>query len=355
MKELIDKNIGRKPFRRRSLLDFIREQVHSGVWGPGEKLPPRLWFEREFQASPCTVQDAFSILLEDGVLVAEGRRGTRVCDAPPHLTRYGMVLCRPENLYIRSLLLAAEELRRTEKRNIVSYVDLDLMVDQEDHRRLMHDLEHRTLAGLFFATVPHRLLGTPILTAPGLPRVMRGGDRPEPVSYPGIVPIDTATREDTASAALAEMAAAGVRSTALLLGGDGPVPKLVAHVRKELDRRGVSCPPELLHFCNPQSPSYVESIARLIFSDANRLRPEAIFIGDDNFLPYAIRGMVEAMGEAGARRIRIYSSANVPVPEPVDFPVRYFPMDTLALLRRAIAEIDRIRGGAATAASAAAI
>ena len=60
--------------------DEVRERVLSGSWKPGMLLPSRRAIAEEFNVNPITVQRALVPLLEDNLLVSDGR-GTFVSEA----------------------------------------------------------------------------------------------------------------------------------------------------------------------------------------------------------------------------------------------------------------------------------
>jgi DNA-binding transcriptional MocR family regulator len=61
----------------------IEEAIAAGKVGAGESLPPVRALAAELRVSPATVAAAYRLLRERGLLVADGRRGTRVRHAAP--------------------------------------------------------------------------------------------------------------------------------------------------------------------------------------------------------------------------------------------------------------------------------
>ena len=86
------------------ILREMRQRIVDGVYRPSDRLPTRAELVGEFATTPVTVQRVFDVLASDGFIVAQGRRGTFVCDRPPHLTHYGLVFPyrdRPERPWPR--------------------------------------------------------------------------------------------------------------------------------------------------------------------------------------------------------------------------------------------------------------
>jgi DNA-binding transcriptional MocR family regulator len=61
----------------------VEGAVTAGKLGGGELLPPVRSLATQLRVSPATVAAAYRLLRERGVLIADGRRGTRVRSAPP--------------------------------------------------------------------------------------------------------------------------------------------------------------------------------------------------------------------------------------------------------------------------------
>jgi DNA-binding transcriptional MocR family regulator len=66
----------------RDLARSIENAVHSGVLAPGESLPPIRQLASSAKLSPVTVAAAYRRLHSRGIVVGEGRRGTRVRPNP---------------------------------------------------------------------------------------------------------------------------------------------------------------------------------------------------------------------------------------------------------------------------------
>ena len=61
----------------------VEQAVSSGKMAAGTQLPPVRALAAQLQVSPATVAAAYRLLQDRGVVVADGRRGTRVSPAPP--------------------------------------------------------------------------------------------------------------------------------------------------------------------------------------------------------------------------------------------------------------------------------
>ena len=327
----------REPVKREELLQHVRSRVLSGEWAPGALIPPRAWFIRRFGVSSLTVQRAFEILQRDGVLVANGRKGTRVSAKPPHLGRYGLVLYgtpKLESLFCRTLVHAAEQLREQENCDIRFYFERSGWNLNPDYQALLEDIQDQNLAGVFFAAAPYRLRGTPVLDQPGLPRVgVMQTDFPDLQSC---LPLDTGSTR-LIDRALSFIAGRGTRNLAVLTTNAATEPAL--------DRYRLNCPPELYHVFSSGAPALCESVVRLIFSPYYTRQPEALFVGDDNLLPHVLHALETTLGPEAARNVLVVSHGNYPLEQHYDFPIHYFMIDVPELLRRGLGIIDDLRAG----------
>jgi DNA-binding transcriptional regulator YhcF (GntR family)/DNA-binding LacI/PurR family transcriptional regulator len=336
---------GRSPVKRDQIANYIREQVISGKWQPGQLIPSRLELEQMFETTPVTVQRAVKPLIEDGFLCAEGRRGTFVSETPPHLTRFALVfphdLQNPkgESAFFKTLAHAADILCRRDGLDIVPFYKLYGDLRCQEYLELVREVNAGKLAGIIFATNPFLLENTPVLDRPGIPRVafMAGA------VYPNVKAISV-HRAALREKALRHISACGKRRPCVILPKGHYVAGLSEHLIEFADSMGLSLRPEWIQFVDQGNPWTCENLARLLFSSNVKIRPDSIFIGDDNTIAPILKGLRIELAEE-ASELTICAHSNFPSEICYDLPVKRFGYNITELLRQAIDMVVRQRNG----------
>jgi hypothetical protein len=158
------------------VLESLRARILSGAYRVGSRLPTRAELVKRYATTAMTMQRVFDRLEHEGFVVSRGQRGTFVSDSPPHLSSFVMVFPsrdrpdRPRSLFLSALEAEATRRQRPGMRIAFSYGN-ETHQDVEAYRQLVDDVAEHRVAGLFFATNPHYLAGSPVLEMPGIPRV----------------------------------------------------------------------------------------------------------------------------------------------------------------------------------------
>lgn len=79
--ERVDPSSDRAVYRQ--IADHLRSKVEQGEYGPGERLPSESDLMREYDVSRVTARRALSVLVTDGLVLAEHGRGWFVRSRPP--------------------------------------------------------------------------------------------------------------------------------------------------------------------------------------------------------------------------------------------------------------------------------
>lgn len=67
------------------LTQRLRQRIATGEWEPGAMIPGRRALAMEYQAALTTVEKSVAMLIAEGLLRADDRRGTFISEAPPSL------------------------------------------------------------------------------------------------------------------------------------------------------------------------------------------------------------------------------------------------------------------------------
>lgn len=326
----------------------MRRRIREGLYGPGSRMPSHRELQRELGASSVTLQRAFDALSEQGYVEARGAQGTFVARLLPHRSTIAIVF--PDepgrggwNRYWSTARRVAEEWSEGDAR-FRTYCITAQRQDSAAHRRLCQDVAAGVLAGIVFVNTPFFLAGSPIFAA-DLPRVCIGGAAPDMAVY-GYSLVNM-VGGDIPARIVGRFAAAGRRRvaaiTALSMAGE-----LRAAYQPLLRKAGLETRPEwwLGLPVDPTNAASARTVAHLLVAGPERQRPDALLITDDNLVPHATAGVVDA-GLGGTGAIDIIAHANYPGPTLAALPCLRFGPDMTAQLRAAIGELAALAAGGA--------
>lgn len=324
------------------LRDWI---VHDRVQ-PGTALPKQSELATRFGVSGMTISRAMRELQDDGFVVAIRRAGSFVAQQPPHTHRYAFAFPMPEDTSRRNgflQALARESAALAERRGLTidCFYGLDGHTGRPSHRALVSDIERQRLAGILFATPPFLLRGTPILTAPGLPRAAVMSNLAEAAEI-GVraVCIDTTTFPHLALQRLHDR---GRRRVAILASS-----KTMAFWSGALKRLapqlGLQIEPYWLQGVNLDDPACARRCIHLLFNPNQTLRPDGLIVADDNLLKDASAGLLDA-GVAVPGDLSVIAHANFPWPQQSRVPVEHLGVDATEVLTRLL---DAVTSAAST-------
>lgn len=309
-------------------------------------MPSHRVLQEELGASSVTLQRAFDRLVEQGYVDPRGTQGTFVADLLPHHSTYAMVLPDdPErgtwNRFWSTAKRVAEEWHDSQSRFRV-YCTSGQRADSAGHRRLCQDLADGGLAGIIFIHVPFFLDGSPIF-ASSVPRVCIGGGSAREIALYGMSSV-TISDGDVPARIVRNFHAAGRRRFAALTALT--VCEEIKSVYQPLLRSlGMETRPEwwLGLPVEPTMALSARTVAQLLLSGPERQRPDCLLITDDNLVPHATAGVIDAGIEP--RTITIAAHANYPGPTMAAVPCQRFGPDMVDQVRAAIAEIAYLAAG----------
>ncbi len=335
--------MSRPPTRLDAIVDNLRGQILSGDYAPGDRLPTRIELQEHYAASSITVQRALDVLGEDGFVEARGRNGTFVATNPPHTSHYAVVFAQRlreggwNEFWTALHAQAMGEMWQSGQRRLTSYLGIDGHTDSEDYQRLVRDIASRRIAGIFFASAPHNLLDTPLLTA-DVPRAAIG--LPNDFAHVASVVLD----EDAFIAkALDHLKARGRKRIALLMfAGHGET--FLGKVRIALKARGMTTHDRWVHGCSAASSStrWLRGWAQLLMDRGQSERPDGLFISDDNLVEHSTGGLIAA-GVRVPQDMDVVAHCNFPYPTPSVISARRLGFDARQVLASAVDLLARAR------------
>ena len=329
-----------------AVIHALRRGIADGTWAPGSRLPTREELQQRFGVASVTLQRALDRLSADGFIAARGRQGTFVVDHPAAAVRYGLVLpalVAPAQVrFWTALAHEADALARAAApRRVDVYQDVDGRVDAPDHLRLVSDLRHDRLAGLVFAVNPFALARTPVITRPGVPRIA--------IMDGPIPPVAAAALDEAGFIAKAlDFFSARRRTRVAVLS----VPGLEGGFRKRLEgalaERWLETRPWWWHTLDHASAAGARALVHLLMHPGQDVRPDALFITDDNLVEPATAGLLAA-GVRVPEDVAVVAHCNFPWPTAAATPARRLGYDAREVLLRCLEWIDAQRRGTAVA------
>ncbi len=324
----------------------LRQDIVSGRLPPGTRLPNRAELARRYDASLVTMQAAVEYLIKEG-FVAVGARmhGSFVADKPPHLHHYKLLFPYDPSFrgeFWRVLREEARQMSDDTDREFSFFYGLGGHRDIESYQELVEDVRAERVAGLIFASGAAEFKGTPILDQPGIPRVAIAND----YELPGIPKLQV----DYASffgKALDSLLAHGRRRIAVLFGasqGDDASSPILGDFASCMAQRGLAINPLWTQFAEVWSSMSARRALHLMLNSGQRERPDGLILADDNFIPSATQGIVDA-GVRMPEDLSVVALANFPVGIEAAVPVNRIGFDAKAILATLAGLIDQLRDG----------
>jgi DNA-binding LacI/PurR family transcriptional regulator len=339
-----------RPARKRPEVErYIRGKIISGRWKPGRQLPTQIQLREQMGASNQTMLEAIERLAQDGFIRTDGRRGTFVCEHPPHLNRFALLFSSAlENRTLGTLYPAmANEAARLNALNdpttrVAPFFNINGHQDEPEYRRLMVEIERQSLAGLAFASAPHLSTKDERLWNGQLPRaalmsVPMYADTP-------IVNVDT---PGFGRRAAEYLLARGRRKLGLIV-PIHPFPEFRSGEAMEkplveaLLAGGMELPSWRIVAMPHMAVRSVAEVTRLLMRLEPAERPDALVVADDSHIP----GVVEGLTGTGGRKPLVIGHCNHPVTDEAPG-VTYLGYDVRTLVRHLIEQIRVQRNGGA--------
>jgi hypothetical protein len=319
------------------VLAVCRARITSGHWTPGKQISTKVDLCNEFNAAPGTIQRVLDQLTSEGFLRSKGRWGTVVRDHPPHLHRLGLVfeMSRSFSLWGDALYKSAVEFGKRRVGGIQCYFNCRQTPDGPSREllELQDDVMHGRLAGMISVANLHSLAGTSIVSKPGLAFVNIGR---KGTMIDGIAP-SAIDFNPPAPMAMRFFAERGLKRLALVLTVNQTLE--AEAILASAQTYGLKTQPYLTHFVPTNEPHSAQRYMELTMRLPKAIRPDAIYIGDDNLAGLALRGIAEA-GLGPRERFDVIAHVNFPSVEASPLPVVRLGFDAQTVLTTALNVID---------------
>lgn len=332
--------VRRKPaVKSDRIVSRLRQDIVSGTFELGARLPIRPEMERRFDVSTNTLQRALDQLGQEGFIVARGNRGTFVTTDPPFLKRYGLVVRGQTGVAPYSTLLFQEALRLKQQSSVdlSIYQNVGASTDTEGYRTLAADLRAQRLAGLILE-VPWVVAETPLAQLwqnAGVPVIGLGGEPKTPDML--ILHNDG---DQLIARVLDRFVALGRRRVAVL--ADDFTAATTRQLTEAIRQRGLVTQPYWLQAVNAVRPMAARAAMHLLMQA--RDLPDALWITDDTLVEPATAGLMDA-GTRVPAELEVVAHCNFPYPTPSHLKVRRAGFSVSQLMTTALDLIDRRRRG----------
>lgn len=322
------------------VMTALREEIVSGVYGPGHRLPTRSEMGVKFGVGMATVQKALTTLEEEGFVNARASSGTFVAERLPHLCNYAITMPQATmwSCFCASMKKAIQVEGRGENIRFLEYTTSREVGERGDVVQLCKDVRRRRLAGIIMIGNPSDLENTPAMDEPGIARVSLQN------AWPVSCPTTSLGQSSFFDRSLEYLQSRGCRRIAHL---SMYFPARENEIfEEEVRRRSIETRP--YWFQNVPMERHmsrtVEKIVNLLMHLKGDDRPDGLVLHDDNFIEAAVAGLMTA-GVKVPDDLQIVSKCNYPLLQHAPLPITMLGMDCRAALRTCLNVIDELNHG----------
>jgi len=313
------------------LLRTLREQILSGRWSPGTRLPTYDELTREFQVARPTVSRLLHSLREEGLVTIGSSPGAFVAERFPHHHRYYWATSeqpgsRGWTCFLATFLDLIERGTSGIRGEVVPLVGVDARSNNPAYRLLCDVVRTGAAAGLLLVNsrIVYRL---PVLEAKGPPRVAICAALP----HAGLVSLAFGELIERACTRLLEI---GGRIAVV-----SPHEEKLLAAEECLLARGL---PENQLRTLHVGPVGCERIVQLLFDRSDR--PDAVFVTDDNLIVPLMLGLKRA-GVTVPADVTVLAHCNWPRPIGLCQWIEHIGFDLRELFSHAKLCLDAQRSG----------
>jgi DNA-binding LacI/PurR family transcriptional regulator len=225
--------------------------------------------------------------------------------------------------------------------DLLVYTGVHPAFEAGGYASLVSEMKAGRLGGLIFASFPVDLVGTPVMTMEGIPRVALASGVNS--MFPKL-PVRFADIDGFVTRAMDYLASSqggGCKRVAMLAGT--PHEDYYRNFRDAAKARGMQTQP--WWFQGPKWDGVAIRMATLgLLQGPADQRPDALIINDDHLVTNATEGIAEWAGGASTR-LRVVAHANFPNKPLTHWPVEFLGFDLRQLLEMCLDCIERERAG----------
>ena len=338
--------IGRPPEKKRHVARALRERIVAGQLAPGARLPSQQQLVHRFGVSGMTVQSSVRELVREGFVTTRRGKGMFVAATQPHFTNYVLLIPGSATIggvghsqFWRALRAEAEAIQTAGRIKLTTLTGVDVGETSEAvQRRLATDVREHRVAGLIFAAFFSRVMDSPLITEPRIPRAAISEH-----SMPGVGSVypDLHSFIDQA---LDRLAAEGCRRIGMV--GLADWGRRAQYFSAGCRRRGLTTAPLWQVTLAMEQGEGVTRCVELLLRRPAAQRPDGLVITDDNLVPAVTAGVAAAVSGAG-RRLSIVAHTNLGYPTPSAVPVARLGYSARELLERCVTVVEQQRRAAA--------
>lgn len=291
----------------------------------------------EFDASSRTVQAVLKELAKSGFSEPRGPRGTFIKKNPPHLHRHALVIDwgSDPNIYVTAVKKEAEKLQKE------GWAIDTFHLYQDNNRtdlirRLGDQVSRHLYAGLIFHRDPVDLIGTALLDAPNIPRVVLSRVM---FNMAGKLHPRKPAKDLFMERAMERIHQLGRSRVGLFLHAFEP--QAVEASMELLRANNLETRSAWIHTIHLNFPREAHAVLELIFSLPRKKRPDVFIVENDNLTEMVTLGVRDFCPPA--EMLPIISHCNYPWQPKVHTPVTWLGYDIRETLLQAIGLIERER------------
>lgn len=327
--------------RVRAAAEGIRRNILNGTHPLGSRLPTFDELVDTYGVSRATMQSIIRQLKEEGFVRTVHRSGLFVAEAPPHLSRFGLVFSSSPgeegwSRFMAALLAEAPVVvRGRESAQIVPFLGVHPDGSGEATEQLVKDVKVHRLAGLMLTRHTGPLLEWREVAQSGIPCV---GINLSPLQAPGIPVINT-DEPMFYRKALAWLAQRRRKRVAVLA-----MRQFVGVKVEDCEAAGLQTRPHWICPVGSEFGGQTRSIVRLLLDYPAKERPDALIIATDHLVEEALATIHEA-GVVIGRDIDVVAHCNWPWPVESPLPIARLGFHSHQFLNVSLDIISMIRRG----------